>query len=69
MSNTERSNSDILIKRAEYIILDSAVRPHLKMKTPAKPQNKDKKAGSANKLRGNIKISNDISTNKDADIQ
>ena len=57
------------MKRAEYNSRASAVRPILQTRRPANPQNTDKKAGSANKLRGSIKTSQEISTNNEAEIQ
>ena len=54
---------------AVYNSLDLIVLPHIKTKNPARPQNIAKNAGSANKVKGKIKISQEISINKDAEIQ
>ena len=57
------------MKTTAYRSLDLIDLPQIKTKKPAKPQNSAKNAGKANKQIGNIKISHDMSTNKDAEIQ
>ena len=69
MKRNALSSSAKPMKTTVYNSLDLIVRPHKKTKNPAKPQNIAKNAGSANRAKGRINVSQETSMNKDAEIQ